>query len=160
VVESKATDLFTSRSTSSQAFTRVLKTVDLRSVKSVLGKWHTFPVLILGIQLKCPAFRFRVHQWATYFLSVRVADFADESITRRNLYQAAIQLSLQNCLLTYTARIAFARLLLEDFDDRKGAQEQLIACESEMMDHADKDGRQEWSELLAQSAPRAEGLLD
>jgi hypothetical protein len=77
------------------------------------------------------------------------ADFLDDQIDRRKLYESSIEIARHGGLLSYTARIALARLLLEDFNDRKSAREQLIACESEVVANADEDESHEWSELLA-----------
>jgi hypothetical protein len=77
------------------------------------------------------------------------ADFSDDPVERRNLYQAAVQQARQADLVTCSARLALARLLLDDFDEPDRAFEELLACEPELAAHADESERREWAGLLA-----------
>ena len=76
------------------------------------------------------------------------ADFSDDPAERRRLYQAAIQQAQDAGLVTYSVRIALARLLLDDFDEPDRAYGELRACEPELAAHADESERAEWAELL------------
>ncbi len=77
-----------------------------------------------------------------------VADFSDDPAERRRLYQAAIQQAQDAGLMTYSVRIALARLLLDDFDEPDRAYRELRACEPELAALADDSERAEWAELF------------
>jgi hypothetical protein len=77
------------------------------------------------------------------------ADFSDEPVEQRRLYQAAIEQAQRADQVTYSVRIALARLLLDDFDEPGRAREELMSCEPELAAHADETERREWDELLA-----------
>lgn len=82
------------------------------------------------------------------------ADFSDDPAERRELYEAAVRQASQADLVTYSARMALARLLLDEFDEPDRAARELMACEPEMATHADEAERREWSELVARCGPQ------
>jgi hypothetical protein len=77
------------------------------------------------------------------------ADFSDDPKEQRVLYQAAIRQACRAGLVTHSARISLARVLLEDFDRPDQALAELMACEPEVVTHADEAERREWAELIA-----------
>lgn len=77
------------------------------------------------------------------------ADFGDDRNEQRRLYEAAIELAVEKRLPTYTARISFAELLLDQFSTPDDARRRLLACSDEVAQRADKLERKQWSELLA-----------
>jgi hypothetical protein len=82
------------------------------------------------------------------------ADFSDDPEERRVLYQAAIRRARRAKLATYSARMALARVLLDEFDDPDEALAELRACENELAAQADEAERQEWAELVARCGRR------
>ena len=76
------------------------------------------------------------------------ADFADDPVVRRCLYQQAIALALQKQLPTYSMRISLARLLLEECDNSTAAYRELAACKDEVTELADNSEKREFIELM------------
>jgi hypothetical protein len=78
------------------------------------------------------------------------ADFLNDNVESQSLYRQAIALAVANGLLTYTARISLANVLLTEFHDCDAARLQLIQCEHELEQNADAQEQEQWAELMAQ----------
>jgi hypothetical protein len=82
------------------------------------------------------------------------ADFSDDPAEQVELYREAVRQAPRAGLATCSARIALARLLLEDFGEPGQAFAELMACESELRAHADEAERREWAELVVRCESR------
>lgn len=85
------------------------------------------------------------------------ADFAGGVEERIHLYQRAKRLALAQQLPTYSIRTSLARVLISvgRYDE---ARADLLACESEIRNDADRSELHEWEGLMAQVAASRAGL--
>jgi hypothetical protein len=77
------------------------------------------------------------------------ADFSDDPNEQQVLYQAAVRQACWDGLATYSARMALALVLLENFEQPDQALAELLACEPELATQADEAERREWAKLIA-----------
>ena len=75
------------------------------------------------------------------------ADFTQDISRQARLYRAAIRAAVEQHLPTYTIRISFAAVLLDDFKDAATAANELQACQAEVAAHANDFERNQWREL-------------
>lgn len=86
------------------------------------------------------------------FLLETEGDFATDPSERIELYERAKQLATDGGWVTYSIRIALARVLLEEMNEPGRALQELLACRNEIMTCADQSERQEWEELRMECA--------
>jgi hypothetical protein len=77
------------------------------------------------------------------------ADFCDDCHEQERLYESAIQLAVKCGLPSYTARISYAALLLDELLRPAEARTQLTACADDVANRADETERTQWTELMA-----------
>jgi hypothetical protein len=82
------------------------------------------------------------------------ADFCDDPLLQRDMYESAIESAKSNALPTFTIRLSLAKVLLGDFNDPMEAAVELKACEPELATEADEWDTREWSQLMKQCTER------
>lgn len=87
-----------------------------------------------------------------------LADYLDDPARRQRLYRRAIRIAVKNNLPTWTIRLFYARLLLDDFHDGPKALVQLQRCEREITELADEYDKNSWKELMEEIVAKSSRL--